>query len=333
MKGSMKAKHTISINGQLYDAVTGMRVAKSSIKKEATVNQLKKREAPKSPSVPRKPASHSTSVHQNLNKSNTLKRSHLTAPKKKPILEKATSQNPRITRSPMITRFATHPKPLPKSRPSKMINDIGPSVRQPAKTNATGPRPQTKPSSREIKENLIKNAGEEIDRALLANTKRSKPKRVPFMKKIDKRHIIATGLATLLIFGYVAYLSMPGFSVRLASAQAGVNAKYPDYNPDGYSFVGPVAFEQGKVEIHFKANGGGEGYTITQKNSSWNSTAVLDYLVSQDSNGKYDINSTSGITVYTYGTRAAWTNGGVLYTIDGKAPLSSDQLVHIASSM
>jgi hypothetical protein len=43
--------------------------------------------------------------------------------------------------------------------------------------------------------------------------------------------------------------------------------------------------------------------------------------------------SERGLTVYTYGSKAAWVNGGILYTLNGNAPLNSDQILKIASSM
>lgn len=328
-KVQMNAKHTISINGQLYDAVTGLRLAENGAH-EPKVPSVPAPVQPTRPDVHREPTHPSASVHQQIHKSATLRRSHLAVPKST-VSVHAPQQHSvgHVAQSPMISHFAAHPKPLPKNRPVKMINDIGPAVRH----AVTAPSTRAQLPSREVKERLIAKAGTEIDRSLSAAVKHAKPKRTPLLKKIRKHHLVAAGIAFLLLAGYVTYLNVPGLSVRLAAAQAGVNAKYPEYNPDGYSFQGPVAFEQGEVELHYTSNGGGEGYTIRQQNSDWNSVAVLDNLVSKASKGDYDVNSTGGITVYTYGTRAAWTNGGILYTIDGEAPLSSDQLVHIASSM
>lgn len=326
----MSAKHTISINGQLYDAVTGLRVTSSTPVHETDSPQPPAEKPVVRSEVHREPAHHSTSIHGQLHKSETLRRSHLAAPKSTVPVSAPRRVTPNhIGKSPMISHFAAHPKPIPKHRPVKMINDIGPVARH----AVTSPSTHAQLPSHEVKERLIKKAGEEVDRSLSAAVKHAKPKRTPLLKKIRKQHIVVASVAALLLAGYVTYMNVPGISVRIAAAQAGVDANYPSYNPDGYSFEGPVAFEQGKVQLQFKSNGGGEGYTITQKNSDWNSVAVLDNLVKKVSGDEREIHSIGGITVYTYGTRAAWTNGGVLYTIDGNAPLSSDQLVHIASSM
>lgn len=325
----MSAKHTISINGRAYDAITGLPVDGTIDEPKQAPTVMHTHEALHA-DIHREPARHSASIHQQLHKSSTLRRGPLATPKSNvPVHAPAKHVATHVEQSAMISHFASHPKPLPKNRSPRMINDIGPAARQ----AVTAPSTQAKLPSREVKEQLIARAGKEVDHKLSAKHKPEKKKRAPLLKRIRKQHLAVAGVAALLLAGYVTYLNVPGISVRIAAVQAGVNADYPDYNPDGYSFQGPVAFQQGEVELHFKSNGGGEGYTITQQNSNWNSVAVLDNLVNKESNGDYEVNSTEGITVYTYGTRAAWTNGGVLYTIDGNAPLSSDQLLHIASSM
>lgn len=331
----MSTKHTISINGQIYDATTGLPVAaqKQTSTSDAALAQTKEAVAkqPHHVEVHREPTRPSHSIHRHTQKSMTLKRGHLAAPKSQTSTSAQKRREPgRVARSQMISHFASHPKPLPKHPHVRMINDIGPVARQAITTPSTRERLP----SREVKERLLATAGAAIDRKLVAEpAKRSKTNRVPFLKRLKRRHLATAGAAALLLFGYVAYLNMPSLSVRIAAMQSGVHAKYPDYNPDGYSFAGPVAYQPGEVEIRFKSNGGGEGYTIREKNSDWNSVAVLDNLVSKSSGKDYEVSSTSGITIYTYGTNAAWTNGGVLYTIDSKAPLSNDQLLRIAASM
>lgn len=332
-KSYMSAKHTISINGQTYDALTGMPIGGTASEPEQKTDKPQSVPVPvrhATPAVHREPVHHSASIHQQVHKSATLRRTHLAVPESKvPTSAPQRHAAGHIARSPMVSHFAQHPKPLPKNRPVRLINDIGPVARRAVVTPST----QAKLPSREVKERLIAEAGKKVDHSLATAAKQARPKRTPLLKRIRKQHFVAAGIGALLLVGYLAYLNMPGLSVRLAAAQAGVNASYPHYDPDGYSFQGPVAFTQGEVELRFKSNGGGEGYTIRQQNSNWNSVAVLDNLVSEASDGEYNVNSAGGITVYTYGTKAAWTNGGILYTIDGDAPLSNDQLVHIAASM
>lgn len=321
----MTTKQPISINGQKYDPITGM-----------PLNSAKRPVAKKTASTPavanRSSAHSSKDIHRRAQKSTTLRRSHLASPKSTAIVNKKAVPKPTsaVKRSPMISHFASHPSPLPKNKPAKVINDIGPV----AKKAVTTPKTQKTLESHEIKAGLLANASKKVSPTKPQSKKTTpKTKRPSLLKRLRRSHLVTASIAVLLLAGYVTYLNMPGISVRLAASQSGVNAKYPNYSPDGYSFDGPVAFQQGEVEMRFKSNGGSAGYTIRQRNSDWNSVAVLDNYVLGASSGSYDTSSASGITIYTYGTKAAWTNGGVLYTIEGDAPLSKDQLVHIASSM
>ena len=59
---------------------------------------------------------------------------------------------------------------------------------------------------------------------------------------------------------------------------------------------------------------------------------MLDNFVTKKT-GTYLTYQERGLTIYSFGDQAAWVNGGLLYTIDGDAPLSSEQLLNIAASM
>jgi len=144
--------------------------------------------------------------------------------------------------------------------------------------------------------------------------------------------ILMSSLALLLLAGYLTYINLPNISMRVAATRAGIAANYPNYNPDGYHFAGPITYQPGEVNISFKSNTNERGFSIKQKSSSWDSQAVLDNYVSKQT-GTYLTYQERGLTIYSYGNHAAWVNGGLLYTIDGDAPLSSDQLLHIATSM
>ncbi len=323
----MSAKHTIAINGRVYDAVTGLQIGGA----EATHVPAKKASSPKKAThmdIARPRAKTARAVHHTARKSTTLRRSHLVAPKSKtPISSGVKRSTTKTSRSPMIAHFASHPQPLPKHPTSTYIA-------QSSESSVLTPVSQTfshSPSAVEVKERLLAHASTKIDPKKKAAP--AKTKRTLFKNPLKSRHIVTASIAVVLLTGYFTYLSMPGLSVRLAASQSGVAASYPDYQPDGYSFEGPVAFQQGEVTVRFKSNGGGNGFTIHQRASNWNSVAVLDNLVDEASNGKYSTTSEGGVIIYTYGNNAAWSNGGVLYTIDGNAPLNTEQLVRIASSM
>ena len=326
----MSAKHTIVINGKTYDTITGLPlgVSHSNTKYTATTT--------KQPETARPARHHKAKPAKRIpQKSLTLRRSHLEAPKSQlqpsaPVRHRAGH----VARSPMITRFATHPQPMQK-RPTNIISDMAPIPREKPK-NVT-----VVSDSKSIKKGLIANASKKIDTSLA--TKPAKIKLADKVKVRKNRHlkqgfglkqVVTISSIVFLLGGYLTYINIPGLSVGIAGSQAGVAASYPHYRPDGYSFDGPVAYEPGEVKLRFKSNGGTDGFTIKQRASTWNSVAVLDNLVEKESAGKYQTTSEGGVTIYTYDdNKAAWTNGGILYTIDGNAPLNNEQIIRIAASM
>lgn len=161
-----------------------------------------------------------------------------------------------------------------------------------------------------------------------------KDTKAPKKRREMPRHlsIASASLALILLGGYFTYLNMPNLSVRVAAAQAGIAASYPSYHPDGYSLNGPVAYADGQVNIKFASNSGPQSYTISQQKTSWDSSAV-EQEINQKTSGSYSTSTVSGLTIYLYGNSASWVNAGILYSLSGNAPLSSEQIDHIATSM
>lgn len=328
----MTAKHTITINGLRYDAVTGLPVGAPD--GPGTAIPPRSRGATMDISKPirtdrrsHQKASPAKGIHHSATqRSATLRRHLLSSPQ--PLATTQTRPRRSTTsqpRSPMVAHFAPHPQPL--KQPATLTE----STRIEDKPLAP-PKPQHGPqelTGQHVKHRLIAHAAAQLGQTAAKTKKQSRGR----LRIFSPKRIAAASTAVLLLAAYFAYTSIPGISVGLAGSQAGVAAHYPNYHPDGYSFQGPVAFEPGQVEIKFTSNGGGNGYTVKQQASSWNATAVLDNLVSGASNGRYDSTNKNGLIIYTYNNRAAWSNGGVLYTIEGDAPLSTDQLLDIASSM
>lgn len=155
-------------------------------------------------------------------------------------------------------------------------------------------------------------------------------------KDKTKRHIVRNILitcATLAIITIVfVYLYLPSFSVIIASAQAGIDATYPEYQPEGFHINGPVSYSDGQVTIKFHADKGDEAFSIKQSRSSWDSSAVKAEA-EKSSVGEISTTSERGLTIYSYDNNAMWVNGGILYAITGDAPLSGDQIRRIATSL
>jgi len=314
-------QNTVIINGKRYDALTGMPLEEQAHGEASEI-------APTKPSMPK--VQHSQAIHRTMQRSQTLNRRTVKHPKPAPMTPRQDVTIPRhiVQKSPSITKFAPHPSGLVQRK----VSDIGP-VKHPVVEQAQQRMQQPIAKQTALKPaQVIKQ--EAIEKALndapshSAHHTQIKTKKYPRILSIS-----SVSLALLLLGGYFTYLNMPSLSVRVAAAQAGINASYPSYHPDGYSLNGPVAYSQGEVMMKFAANAGPQNFTVTQTKSNWDSSAVLDNYVKQKAGDNYIAYNERGLTIYTYGGNAAWVNGGILYTVSGNAPLSSDQIRHIATSM
>ncbi|HEU4830647.1 MAG TPA: DUF4367 domain-containing protein [Candidatus Saccharimonadales bacterium] len=319
----MKNEKIVTINGQRYDAVTGLPIEKQAI----------------TPRPVKKPTE-AGNIHPTTQRSQTLNRRVTKKPaahtKPQPVRKPGRSMD--IARSQSITRFAPHPVVKPKPAAAKTSADIGPT-KHPLAAKATkkhvsqlkkaAPAVASVPkSSKIIKE-------EAITQALNQPKEAQKSKKSKGSKKNPLRtvNIVTIAAVLLLIAAYFTYVNLPNLSVGIASVQAGINASYPGYHPDGYSNSG-LTFDKGTVSIDFKANAGTSKFTITQSKSNWDSAAVKE-KVEENSNGEFLATQEKGLTIYTYGngSSAMWVNGGILYSITGDAPLSGDQVRRIATSL
>lgn len=309
----MSEQKIVTINGQRYDAHTGLPVA-----------SLKKAQ----PSVKR--PTPAATIHAATQKSQTLVRR--LAKKPTPIKPRSGGHTMDIARSGKIARFAPHP--VAKAQPTIVATpDIAarphPMTAKIHAQHSIKQQPVAAPavkSSREIKEEAIE--------AALAKPLPKPPKKKSFFKRHPKFISITTVSVVVVLLGaYLTYVNIPSLSVKVAAVQAGINATYPDYRPDGYSLNGPVTFSEGEVIINFAANTGSTKFTITQKKSLLDSSAVLNDIVRKDAGEAYNTSQEGGLTIYTYSGNAAWVNAGILYTIKGDAPLSGEQIRHIATSL
>lgn len=311
------SQSTILINGVLYDAATGLPVNGSSEDSAATTFAPKKTHP-------------SHEIHQHVQKSQTLNR-HVVK-KDAPV---KTVARPTIQRSPMVSKFAAHPvKAAPQVR---MVNDIGPSVHPVAKkahermdstprqAAVHQPNPTIRPAA-VIKQEAISEA---LNRAPSHHAAR--PVKSP-RRKSRALSLVSATLALLLLAGYFTYINLPNLSVRVAAAQAGINAEYPAYHPDGYRLAG-VTYSKGSVSMKFAANAGPQNFTLTQQQTSWDSTAVNENYVKPNWGDDVVPYAEHGLTIYAHDGNAVWVNGGILYTITGNAPLSSSQVRGIATTL
>jgi hypothetical protein len=314
----MQANKTVTINGRVYDAVTGLPLeTKAAPKPSPKVSPVK--------SVADKRAARveAASVHATPQRSQTLHRRAA----KKPGLAKRPKPGQRmdISRSGRVARFAPHPVASEIKK-----EDSTPDVKPKTHPVAAKALVRTaKPAVLSSKE--IKNAA--IDAAMAKpSPKPAKEKRFKF--EWSRRFTIVTAFFVVLILGaLLTYFNMPSLSVSFASSQAGINATYPEYRPDGYHLDQPVTFSDGEVTLKFSSNSANNGFVITQTRSSWDSSAVLDNVVKKATGDNYVTTQERGLTIYSYDSTAVWVNGGLLYKIVSTAPLSGEQIRHIATSL
>lgn len=334
----MGAQKTVTINGRLYDAATGLPIEGS---KPEAAREPKK--AVKSAAAARahKP---SENVHSTVQKSKTLVR-RVT---KKPVAPQKVVRRPKpgqhmdIARSSNVSKFAAHPAAAPKpveSRPvAKPLVPDAPATPHPTAERALAKTEAKKSAVAKVgKPATAKQVKDQaIDKAMSASKPKgpSKKQQLAAKQKRNKRIVIVAGII-LLVLGalFAVYKFIPSVSVGIAAAQAGVSATYPDFTPDGYRLSQPVTYSDGEVVLEFVSNSNDTSYSINQKRSSWDSSAVLDSIVTPLVGENYTTTRERGLTLYTYRDGAAWVNGGVLYIISGNAALSGDQVRRIATSL
>lgn len=354
----MRGKHTLVINGKVYDAATGLAVAAptpvqtvpSPNRARSTDTILPASHTAVTTNRVMRDAHHATSAHTHAQKSVTLRRDVL----KKPIAKTHSSASRsklgagHVQQSEHIRRFAPHPQPLAASAahsPRPKMNDVAAVSQTPSaliaqkhalvaqRSKPVIKKSETVLNSRALKERLIAERLAQVDTTAQPEHKSSNQRSRFFSSQPRVASLVTASFAVMVLGGYLTYLNMPGLSVRVAAAQADVAASFPDYHPDGYRFNGPVAYAPGQVAINFAANGGTAKYTITEQKSSWDSQAVYDNIVAKTADESYVTNSQQGLTIYTFTGKAAWVNKGILYTVNGDAPLNNEQLLRIAGSL
>ncbi len=299
----MKNEKIVTINGQNYDISTGLPTGKSDPESTQTKNDIKN--------------VHSLTHRSNKLRSNTPLKT--VSGIKLPI--RKIGQRMDIIRSKNISHFAnrTNATPITTSTTKKQM-DLKPT-RHPLAVGTEKKLPNKKSLPDTTKNKISPNN--------IKSTKKTFFNRKPKFIKIA-----VIGIALLVIIGYLTYLNFPTISVRIASAQAGINASYPEYKPSGYKINGPVSYTDGVVIINFHSTLDGSKFVIKQSKSSWDSSAVK-IAADKESKNETSESKDGGLTIYAYNNNmnAIWVNGGVLYTISGDAKLTGEQIRNIATSL
>lgn len=275
-------------------------------------------------------ASSAKSIHSGVKRSQTLVRRAT----KKPVITKSAlppkGRAMDIAKSPNVSRFNKFSRP---QHQAQKTSDVKRPFAHPVmdKLNLTKKPPVAKPTMQETKEQQIKEA---IAKVPLSATKEPKAKK---SKKFYRLLYGSIAVVTIVVGVWALYTYVPAVSIRIAASQAGINATYPSFTPEGYSFVGPIVYKDNKVYIKYSAQGGGNVYEITEEKSSWDSSAVKENIASNWANHSPSSFEEQGQNVY-YSiagsqTRAAWVNGGVLYQLTANTGLTWEHLSRIVKSM
>lgn len=180
----------------------------------------------------------------------------------------------------------------------------------------------------EIKELVLKQA------VKTAKDQSEKPKiRVKGEGKRRLKLIALLSIFIVITLSVLVYISMPQIALTFSNQKSGISASYPSYIPDGYRMSSLAKLDNNKVTIDYSDNDNKAKYTIYQETSNYNSYALLDNVVKPKANDKYETYTDRGLTIYIWGNvKATWVNRGILYTIEGNANLSTDQIKSIALS-
>jgi hypothetical protein len=353
-------KNTIILNGKHYDAVSGVIVASHS-KKAAKgqphlVDSFVRSSSASSPhkmtaTQPKRPmrlVARSAKPHpqpaQTLMRHAVKKPSGLSKPLVKaqtpttssgqsitvhtsPIsLHKAASQTidmERFERAKHITqpKEIQHFVPVTKST-------YTPVPQAPIVTPRPAPTMDAAPAEQTASQNIF-------EKALASSTSHQETYAGPATKKAKRRQhagFAALLITALAVAGFVAYLNVPNLTMTLASARAGFHASIPGYLPSGFS-TKHVSYQTGTVSTQYNSNSDSRSFTIVQKGSDWDSSALVTNYVSM-TNVSYQTYQIKGRNVYIYGDgNATWVDGGVWYTVTSSGNLPNKQLLDIAASL
>lgn len=309
----MEKNKTVLINGRRYDSATGL-----------PIQSLTRQDIQRS---------QSSALHAKTQKTKTLARriAKKPTPNARVVsdIRRPAGRSMDIAKSPKITKFSPT-SPAQKTANPHVVTDI-----------AHKPHPIAQKAKQAIAQKSIphieeKTAREMKDEALKVALAKPSTSSEPLKRRfaLHKKSVILLVIASLILMAAaVTYFSFPGFSAQIAAVRAGIKATYPKYHPDGYRIELPITYSDGKVVMKFNASTGSSSFTLTQTESSWDSSAVLDNIVRPKVKEEYLTNQEQGLTIYTYKGNAAWVNGGILYTVEGDAPLTGEQLRKIATSL
>ncbi len=195
---------------------------------------------------------------------------------------------------------------------------------KPTETGAPAPQHSNKPI--DIFEHALANAGNFVDMQAHAS----------HFKKQARKHftsMTAGALALLVIAGFAAYQNTPGLQFKVASLQAGVATRMPNFQAAGFAYNGARA-TNGKLVVGFR--GTDATYQMTQQATNWSDSDMIQNISSTDAGGNpnYTTVNSHGVNVYKLSNNSAtWVSGGKWYQVTGTRALSDNQLSSLVSNI
>ncbi len=352
-------KNTITINGKLYDASTGNPVG-GGAPAHRTTDGITRHVAPVAAQKTSHPSGHvierssvsAKAIHQQHDRSKTLVRGAVRNPTthKRPTSHAAADVH-LTPRQKLQPHHALSPKDKLRQESqtprNKLVSKFGaqhqPVVRKHGHI-AVQPAPASQTVSRPIEEIVPKTpASVLLDAALVKAVSHEQPRyhAEPKRRRIARKmglspRIVSISASIAFVFlvgAYFTYQNLPRIAMGIAASRAGVPASYPGYTPSGYALAGRITYSPGQIVVNFKSKQDQQSYAITQQQSNWNSEALEDsYVAKLSQNVRTE--TAAGRKVFLYGdTNATWVDGGIWYRVEGKANLSTDQLLKLAASL
>lgn len=351
-----KSSSVIEINGNQYDAITGQLIgsAKRLVSKATkssfrNIDGFVRKSAAK---VSVRPSSQN--VHKGAERAKTLMRSGVTKPVGKIInkskLQKSTTGLVAAIHPQRAQRAANVHLHKNVSRFGSLSSQPTPTVTQTVEVTARPIASKTRAVSTAITmPSMVTSASHQhlerlLDHALFRadahkqalhghHPGQSRWRQISLMPRWVS--ITAISLILLLIGGFFAWQNIPQVSMKLAATKAHISASVPAYSPSGFKFAGPIKYENGVVAMNFVANADpNRSFTILQRASELDSASLLANYINP-SRHTFQTSQVKGATVYIHGENndATWVSNGIMYSIEDRANLNSDQLLKIIGSM
>ena len=132
------------------------------------------------------------------------------------------------------------------------------------------------------------------------------------------------------------YIFSSDIRMFAADNRTGIQGTLPSYTAKGYKLktIQYQAIGAGSnIVITYKANTGNGSYQIAEQYTTWDNQALLNTVVTPDSNNNYHPFDVAGRTVYLYNSSAAWVGSNVYYNLTAhNATLSPNEVSKIVSS-